>query len=101
MGTVEGVMGMCNMLLEGFTVNGDSSKIFPALRPDQVVIAVPCSSGAAGSGQISNAQLQDALRKITAEYPGLRGIMTWSINWDAFQDSNSFASSNRSFLNSL
>lgn len=101
MGTVEGIVEMCNMLLEGFSVNNNSAYMFPALRPDQVVIAVPCSSGAAGSGQISNAGLQEAFRKINAKHPGLRGIMTWSINWDSFQNQNSFARENKAFLNSL
>ena len=101
MGTTEGIVEMCNMLLEGFTVNNDASMVFPALRADQVVIAVPCSSGAAGSGQISNAGLQAAFRQIEAKHPGLRGIMTWSINWDAFQNSNSFGRENRAFLNGM
>ena len=101
MGTVEGIVEMCNMLLEGFTVNNNSSYYFPALRADQVVIAVPASSGAAGSGQISNANLQEAFRKIEASHPGLRGIMTWSINWDSYQNGNSFVTENKAFLNGL
>lgn len=101
MGTVDGIVEMCNMLLEGFTVNNNPSYVFPALRPDQVVIAVPCSQGAAGSGQISNKNLQEAFKKIDAKHPGLRGIMTWSINWDAYQNNNEFVQVNKAFLNKL
>lgn len=101
MGTVEGITAMCEMLLSGFTVNGNASYVFPALRPDQVVIAVPASASAAGSGQISNAGLQQAFRNLEARHPGLRGIMAWSINWDAYQNGNSFVTANKAFLNSL
>ena len=101
MGTVDGIVEMCNMVIEGFTVNNNSSSVFPGLRADQVVIAVPCSQGAAGSGQISNSKLQEAFKKIEKKHPGLRGIMTWSINWDAYQNGNSFVRENRAFLNTL
>ena len=33
-------------------------------------------------------------------YPSIRGIMTWSINWDAYSGF-AFSSPHRSFLNSL
>ena len=89
MGTKEGVVAMCNMLLDGFYVGAGAgvakseATYFAPLRPDQVVIGVPSSAGAAGSGQISNANLQAAFSEIDAAHPGLRGIMSWSINWDS------------------
>ena len=101
MGTTESVVAMCKMLLDGFNVNGNSDYFFEPLRPDQVVIGVPSSAGAAGSGQISNENLQKAFTILNQEYPGLRGIMTWSINWDAYQNNNSFAQSNGAFLDSI
>ncbi|MBN2811244.1 MAG: hypothetical protein JXP39_05070, partial [Spirochaetales bacterium] len=101
MGTVDGVVAMCEMLLQGFTVNGNAQYFFPGLRADQVVVAVPASSSAAGSGQISNANLQQAFSILENRYPGMRGIMAWSINWDNFQNGNSFADGNRSYLNTL
>jgi len=101
MGDAASVIAMCKMLLTGFNVNNNSSYFFPALRPDQVVIGVPASGSAAGSGLVPNATLQQAFGTLNSSYPGLRGIMAWSINWDNFQNGNSFATSNRNYLNTL
>ncbi|MGQ1947040.1 glycosyl hydrolase family 18 protein [Geofilum sp. OHC36d9] len=101
MGTVAGIVEMCRMAIEGFSLNGNEDYFFPGLRADQVVIGVPASASAAGSGQISDAGLQEAFNTLAVIYPTIRGIMTWSINWDAYQNSNSFAINNGSFLNQL
>ena len=107
MGTKEGIVAMCNILLNGFYVNNyytksqTADKYFAPLRPDQVVIGVPSSASAAGSGQVSNETLQSAFTELNNAHPGLRGIMTWSINWDSSQNKNSFAQSNGRFLDSL
>jgi GH18 family chitinase len=101
MGTVDGIVAMCEMAIEGFSVNGNNSYYFPGLRPDQVVVAVPASQGAAGSGQVSNQQLQEAFMILYNQYPTIRGIMTWSVNWDAFQNDNGFANENGAFLDGL
>lgn len=101
MGNPEATVAMCKMLLEGFPLSGNSDYFFEPLRADQIVIGVPASAGAAGSGHISNESLQSAFTALTADYPDLRGIMTWSINWDSFQNNNSFAISNGQFLDSL
>lgn len=64
------------------------------LRPDQVAIGVPSTSRAAGSGYVSNATIETAVKALVYKtssggftapraYPTLRGVMTWSINWDA------------------
>ena len=98
MGSADSTVAMCKMLLDGFNVYGREDQFFAPLRPDQVVIGVPSSAGAAGSGHISNSELQKAFTTLNAQYPGLRGIMTWSINWDAFQNNSSFAQSNGAFL---
>jgi len=107
MGTKESTVAMCEMLLKGFHVGAyytnstDASTYFAPLRPDQVVIGVPSSVSAAGSGQIANKDLQNAFTELNNKYPGLRGIMTWSINWDSSQNNNSFAKENGAFLASL
>lgn len=69
------------------------------LDPSQVGIGVPASPSAASSGYVEpsvvNAAL-DCLAKGTGcgsfkpdkTYPGIRGAMTWSTNWDASNGSN-------------
>ncbi|WP_435798458.1 chitinase [Streptomyces decoyicus] len=64
------------------------------LDPSQVGIGVPASSRAAGSGYVAPSVVNAALDCLTQgthcgsfkpsqTYPGLRGAMTWSTNWDA------------------
>ncbi|KIZ14353.1 chitinase [Streptomyces natalensis] len=73
------------------------------LDPSQVGIGVPASSRAAGSGYVSPDVVNAALDCLTKgsncgsfkpsrTYPGLRGAMTWSTNWDA-AGGNAFAKS--------
>lgn len=101
MGNAESTEAMCQMLLKGFYVGGNKNYFFEPLRADQIAIGVPSSAGAAGSGHISNENLQKAFTNLVKEYPNLRGIMTWSINWDAHQNKNSFAIENGSYLDKL
>ena len=75
-----------------------SQHIFAPLRPDQVVIGVPSSQSAAGSGQVTNEVLQSAFTELNNNYPGIRGIMSWSINWDSSQNKNTFVNENAEFL---
>lgn len=104
MGNKNAVVAMCKMLLDGFYVGAGvgvaktDATFFKPLRPDQVVIGVPSSAGAAGSGQIPNSELQAAFAELNASYPGMRGIMSWSINWDACQNNNSFVRENKAFI---
>ena len=112
-GNSDYLVALSEMLLKGFNVGGNSAYFFPPLRPDQVLFGVPASASAAGSGQVTNQQLQQAFTYMvrgtsyggqyhtSGTYPTLRGIMTWSINWDAFQNSNSFVNSNRTYLDGL
>ncbi|GGU34721.1 chitinase [Streptomyces violascens] len=87
-------IAMTDMLLTGFPVAGDTSKMFPALRPDQVAIGLPASTQA-GNGWTGPAEVTKTLDCLTKKadcgayrthgaWPGLRGLMTWSINWDRF-----------------
>ncbi|KAF0814557.1 Chitinase D [Andreprevotia sp. IGB-42] len=109
-GTVDFAVALTDMMLKGFNVNRDPSKPFPALRPDQLSLGLPATSGAAPSGgYLSNAGVQQALDclmkgsncagyKPSAAYPDFRGVMTWSVNWD--KSSNySFAKGHKAYLN--
>ncbi len=112
-GNPDYLVAMTDMLLKGFNVGGNANYFFPPLRPDQVLFGVPSSASAAGSGQVTNQQLVQAFNymvkgtsyggqyTLTSTYPALRGIMTWSINWDVYQNNNSFVNANRAYLDGL
>jgi chitinase len=104
-------VAMAEMLLQGFPVGGNASAVFPALRPDQVIIGLPSSPQAAGGGYTTPANVQKALDYLmkgqsfggtyvlrkAGGYPGFKGLMTWSINWDKFTNSE-FSNSHRAYL---
>ncbi|WP_431780627.1 chitinase [Streptomyces chumphonensis] len=94
MGSADFPIAMTDMLLTGFPVAGDQNAFFAPLRPDQVAVGLPASSHA-GNGHIGPAEVTrtlDCLTRGTAcgsyqphgTWPGMRGLMTWSINWDEF-----------------
>ncbi|CAM5552431.1 chitinase OS=Streptomyces viridochromogenes OX=1938 GN=ADK34_12435 PE=3 SV=1 [Streptomyces viridochromogenes] len=94
MGGADFHIAMTDMLLTGFPVAGDANNVFPPLRPDQVAIGMPATPNA-GNGHVSPAEVTrtlDCLTKRTncgayathGTWPGLRGLMTWSVNWDRF-----------------
>ncbi len=81
------------------------------LRPEQVAIGLPASEGAAGGGIVSPSVVNQALDclakgtncgnfKPAKTYPGIRGVMTWSVNWDVTKGGN-FARTVRPHLNTL
>ncbi|MFE6037293.1 chitinase [Streptomyces sp. NPDC056452] len=98
MGGADFHIAMTDMLLTGFPVAGDQTKVFPALRPEQVAFGLPASTQA-GNGHTSPAEVTKALDCLTKKagtscgsyqthgtWSGLRGLMTWSINWDRFNN---------------
>ena len=111
MGNPDFYVSLVDMLLKGFPITGDQSKYFPPLRQDQVLLGVPASNGA-GNGYIGNQGVQNALDylikgipfggqyQLTQNYPDLRGIMSWSINWDAFTGFG-FSNAQRAYLDAL
>lgn len=110
-GTADFHVAMAEMLLRGFPVGGNASNMFPALRADQVLIGLPASPQAAGGGYTSPANVQRALDYLIkgqsfggsyvlrnpSGYPGFKGLMTWSINWDKFVNFE-FSNSHRAYL---
>lgn len=71
------------------------------LRPDQVGLGLPAGPGAAGGGIVAPSVVNAALDCLARgtncgsfrpprTYPGLRGAMTWSVNWDV-SNGNTFA----------
>ncbi|MFI0929021.1 chitinase [Streptomyces sp. NPDC021012] len=94
MGGADFHIAMTDMLLTGFPVAGNADRFFPPLRPDQVAIGLPASTQA-GNGHTTPAEVDKALDCLTRKtncgsyqthgsWPALRGLMTWSINWDRY-----------------
>ncbi|MEC0242617.1 glycosyl hydrolase family 18 protein [Paenibacillus dokdonensis] len=113
MGTADFHVAMADMILTGFPVAKNSNSLFPALRPDQVLLGLPANANA-GGGFTSVAEVQKALdalikgvqltsyktRGSTTGYTDFRGVMTWSINWDKFNNFE-FSNSHRAYLDAL
>jgi chitinase len=81
------------------------------LRPDQVALGLPATTSAAGGGYVSPSVVDQALDclargsncgsfKPPATYPGIRGAMTWSVNWDV-TGGNGFANTVKPHLSTL
>ncbi|MEU4035735.1 chitinase [Streptomyces collinus] len=94
MGGADFHIAMTDMLLTGFPVAGDANNVFPPLRPDQVAIGMPASTNA-GNGYVPPAEVTKTLDCLTKKancgsyathgtWPALRGLMTWSVNWDRY-----------------
>ncbi|MGE6356894.1 glycosyl hydrolase family 18 protein [Flavobacterium sp. NPDC079362] len=108
--TPDFLVSMSDMLMKGFNV-ASTGFYFPPLPPSKIVIAIPACAGAAPAGGYltpeKGIQAFNYLRYGTTfsgraytlkggPYPDMRGVMTWSINWDAacgtgYQFSNAYA----------
>lgn len=97
MGGADFHIAMTDMLLAGFPVAGNPDRVFAALREDQVAFGAP-SSVSAGNGYVPPAGVQPAVNCLvhgqscgsysphSGTNPNVRGLMTWSINWDRYYD---------------
>jgi chitinase len=113
MGNADFHVAMTDMLLTGFPVAKNPNSVFPALRPDQVVIGLPANTNA-GGGYTPPAEVQKAVDALVKGIPissysvrsnvtnnkSFRGLMAWSVNWDAFANFE-FTNSHRPYLDSL
>lgn len=112
-GSADFHVSMIDMLLQGFPIADNPNNMFPPLRQDQVVIGIPSSPPAAGSGYTKPQDMKNALnylikgesfggqyKMIGAKYPELRGMMTWSINWDVVNNSE-FIKNYRPYFDAL
>lgn len=75
-------------------ITAQACYLLQKLRPDQVGLGLPATPQGAGSGYVSPAIVNAAVNCLTKRqqcgnyvpataWPGLRGVMDWSINWDA------------------
>lgn len=113
MGNADFHVAMADMLLTGFPVAKNPNNFFPALRQDQVLLGLPANANA-GGGFTTVAEVQKALdalikgvqlssyktRGSSTGYPNFRGLMTWSVNWDKFNNFE-FSNSHRAYLDAL
>jgi chitinase len=111
-GTMNGCDG--NVYAEGtenFITALACTELEGGLSPSQVGLGLPASSSAAGSGYVSPSVVNDALDCLATQqncdsfvppttWPGIRGVMTWSINWDASNGYN-FAATVAPYLETL
>jgi chitinase len=96
-GTADFHVAMAEMLLQGFMIPVDTEQSFPPLQPEQVVIGLAAFPEAVNGGYTAPLETQKVLAYLSMgksfcgtyrlhdsiHYASLRGIMTWSINWDA------------------
>ncbi|MFF7983654.1 chitinase [Streptomyces sp. NPDC007901] len=96
MGGADFHIAMTDMLLTGFPVAGDAGNVFPPLRPDQIAIGMPASTNA-GNGYVAPSEVTKTLDCLTKKtncgsyathgtWPAMRGLMTWSVNWDRYSN---------------
>lgn len=93
-GTADFIVAMTEALVQGFTTAGG---IFSGLPASKIAVALPACSNAAGGGFTVADTVEAAMNYLrgtgvqpgnytlqqSGGYPTLRGMMTWSINWDA------------------
>jgi len=99
-GTADFIVAMTEAIIQGFNTNGGN---FPGLPASKVAIGLPACPMAAGGGFIDSNLVIAAIKYLLGQgpqpgnytllnpsgYPQLRGMMTWSINWDAVSTCNS------------
>lgn len=98
-GTADFIVSQTEAVIQGFNTSGG---FFVGLPPEKVAVGLPACSAAAGGGYVDTATVRVAMEYLLGEgpqpgiytlqqpagYPSLRGMMTWSINWDAVSNCN-------------
>ncbi len=93
-GNADFIVAMTEAVIQGFNTSGG---MFAGLPANKVAIALPACPAAAGGGYTDTATVVAAINYLrgTGAQPGaytlaqpsghstLRGMMTWSVNWDA------------------
>ncbi|MCB0793311.1 MAG: hypothetical protein KDB88_01120, partial [Flavobacteriales bacterium] len=93
-GTADFIVSQTEAVIQGFNTGGG---FFMGLDPEQVAVALPACASAAGGGFTDSLTVRMAVEYLLGQgpqpgsyqlqqaggYPTLRGMMTWSVNWDA------------------
>lgn len=90
--TSDFIVSQTEAVLQGFETAGG---FFAPLNPQQIAVGLPACPNAAGGGYTTPDEVEDAVQYLRtglqqpgsytaiSDYPQLRGMMTWSVNWDA------------------
>lgn len=98
-GTADFVVSQTEAVILGFSTAGG---FFAGLPAEKVAVGLPACNAAAGGGYVDTATVRAAMEYLLGQgpqpgsyalqqpggYPSLRGMMTWSINWDAVSTCN-------------
>jgi chitinase len=98
-GTADFIVAMTEAVIHGFNTTGGA---FAGLPANKVAVGLPACNLAAGGGYTDTAVVRSAMKYLlgtgnkpgtytlynTGGYPTLKGMMTWSINWDAVASCN-------------
>ncbi len=93
-GTADFIVSQTEAVIQGFSTGGG---FFEGLQQQKVAVGLPACNSAAGGGFTDTATVRAAMEYLLGTgpqpgaytlvqpggYPALRGMMTWSINWDA------------------
>ena len=97
-GTADFIVSQTEAVIKGFTARAPGGA-FAGLPASKIAVGLPASTNAAGGGYVDSTTIAAAIKYLKGEgprpgqyvlaqvggYPSLRGMMTWSINWDATQ----------------
>lgn len=95
-GTADFIISQTEAVIKGFAARAPGGA-FAGIPASKVAVGLPASTNAAGGGYVDSATITSAIKYLKGEgprpgqytlvkvggYPDLRGMMTWSINWDA------------------
>ena len=98
-GNADFIVAMTEAVIQGFSTSGG---VFNGLPASKVAVGLPACTSAAGGGFVDTTTVKSAIAYLlgTGSKPGsytlaqagghptLRGMMTWSINWDAVSTCN-------------
>lgn len=94
-GTADFIVAMTEAVVHGFNTSGG---YFTGLPASKVAVGLPACPSAAGGGYTHPDTVKAAIKYLlgtgpkpgtyslvqSGGYPSLRGMMTWSVNWDAY-----------------
>ncbi|MCL2019171.1 MAG: glycosyl hydrolase family 18 protein [Oscillospiraceae bacterium] len=92
-GTVDFIVYLTEAIIRGFRI-ADTGIYYPGLPANKVSVGLPATPRAAYNGYLTNAQINEAFRRLTTGFRGddaicqtpyncLGGLMTWSVHTDS------------------